>query len=50
MSMGKHSILIILLKAQINTSSQKGECALKSSLLIHLSLLNAWQCWVNNQT
>lgn len=50
MPMGKYSILIILLKAQINISSQKGEWALKSSLLNNLSLLNAWQCWVNNQT
>lgn len=38
-SMGKYSILIILLSAQINISSQKGECARKSSLLINLSLM-----------
>lgn len=37
--MGKYSILIILLSAQINISSQKGECARKSSLLINLSLM-----------
>lgn len=50
MSMGKYSIVIILLNAQINISSQKAECVLKSSLFNNISLLNAWQCWVNDQT